>query len=107
VLTLLAIGGAAWLAWPTASTVQMSVQRLAGLSAVVSLLIGSLLIALVGYVNGLDEKQKVMSETGEALSSLGGGVDVSIGLGFGLYSAAVVAIAAGVVRSWIQRSKVS
>ena len=104
---LLVIAGAAWLAWPTVSGVQMSVQRLAGLSAVVCLLIGCFLIGFVDYVSGVAEKQKVTADSGEALTGLGAGVDVSMGFGLLLYTAAVVAIVVGVVRVWINRSKAS
>jgi hypothetical protein len=98
---LVVIAGAAWLAWPILSGSQMSVKRLSGLTAVVCLQIGCLVIGFIDYANGAVEKSKATTDTGEQLT----GLHVSVGLGLLLYTAAVVAIVVGVVRVWIHRSR--
>jgi Protein of unknown function (DUF2510) len=98
---LVVIAGAAWLAWPILSGSQMSVKRLSGLTAVVCLQIGCLVIGFIDYANGAVEKSKATTDTGEQLT----GLHVSVGLGLLLYGAAVVVITVGVVRLWIQRSQ--
>jgi hypothetical protein len=98
---LLVIAGAAWLAWPTVSGSQLSIKRVTGLTAVVGLQILFLFIGLANYANGVSEKNKGMGGIGDDLS----GVHVSVGFGMVLYAAAVVAIAAGLIRVWIHRSK--
>jgi hypothetical protein len=81
---------AAWLAWPTLSRSLMAVGRLIGLSAVVFLLVGLMVV----WFNKFSKN----SENGEI-------VKVSSGFGLLLYGAAVVVIAVGVVRLWIDRSR--
>jgi hypothetical protein len=98
---LLVIAGAAWLAWPIVSGSRMSVNRRTGLTAVVGLQIACLFIGFVDYANGVAEKNKAMGGSAQGLM----GVHVSVGFGMLLYAAAVVAIAAGVVRVWIHRSQ--
>jgi Protein of unknown function (DUF2510) len=86
---LLVIAGAAWLAWPTLSGSQMPVNRLAGLTVVVCLLVGVFAIGFYDVVFSGAPKE----------------VDVSPGFGLLLYTAAVISSVAGVVRLWIQRGQ--
>jgi hypothetical protein len=85
----LLVAVAAWLARPTLSGSHMAVNRLVGISTVVCLLVGLMLVwfASVGSQN-----------------DGGGAVDVSPGFGLFLYAVGVIAIAVGVVRVWINRS---
>jgi hypothetical protein len=100
---LLVIGVATWLAWPTISGSKMGIPRLAGLTATVGLQIVFLLIGFVSYVNGVSEKNKIMTNSGEDLAGLA--PDVSIQAGMFLYAVAIVAIVAGLVRIWKHRSR--
>jgi hypothetical protein len=102
-LILSVIVGAGWLAWPTILGAQMLLKRLAGLSAVVCLLIGFFLIGFVNYANAVSEKQEAVTEAGNSFASIEGAIDVSLGFGFVLYTAALVAIAVGLGRVWMQR----
>ncbi len=91
-VVLLLIAGVGVLAWPLFTGSTLAVWRLAGLSVVVVILLG-LLVA--NWVNGA-------SATGND-----GDSSVSLTPAFGvlLYVAGVAAIAVGVVRLWIDRSK--
>jgi hypothetical protein len=82
------IVAAVWLAWPVFAGITISVKRLAVLSAAVGLMLVSIPMLMVG----IKEKPLFVNA-------------VSYGFGFYLFVAAVIAIAAGVVRLWIQRSK--
>jgi hypothetical protein len=88
-ILLLMIAVAAWLAWPILSGSAMPVWRLAGLSGVAGLFLLGIFVAIYG---GFD---------------LGGSRFGTSTPGFGvlLYTAGTVAIAAGVVRTWMHRSQ--
>ncbi|MGB9307561.1 MAG: hypothetical protein ACLPXZ_16320 [Mycobacterium sp.] len=96
-LALLMIAGAMALAWFILSESQKSAGFLIGLSAVTGLLICGFLLGLINYFGGVAEKGK----GGEGSQY----VDVSIDFGMFLYFAAVAAVAVGVLRIWMQRSK--
>jgi hypothetical protein len=101
---LLVIAGAAWLAWPTVSGSQMSVNRLMGLTAVIGLLTVGLFIGFATYANGVSQRDSELG--GRHIAEFKNLVDVSVGPGLLLYTAAVVAIVVGVVHLWIDRSRV-
>jgi hypothetical protein len=98
---LLVIAAAAVLAWPTVTRSQMSMKRLAGLTAVVGVQITFLLIGFLDYANGVSEQQRAMARAGDELNSL----HISVEFGLLLYASAVVAVVVGLVRTWIQRSQ--
>jgi hypothetical protein len=98
---LLVIAAAAVLAWPTVTRSRMPMKRLAGLTALVGVQITFLLIGLLGFVDGVSEKQRATAQAGEELNSL----HISVGFGLLLYASAVVAIVVGLVRTWIQWSQ--
>lgn len=86
---LLPIVVAAWLAWPVFAGMTMSARRLLGLSAVVGLMVLSIPLWFVVFRD----------------NDPANGVQSSYGFGLFLFSAAVLVIAAGVVRIWMYRSK--
>lgn len=85
---LAVIGVAVWLAWPIVVKSSVSAKRLAGLSGVALL---SVLFS-VGWL---------VSVSGDNTN----GVSASVGFGYLLYTAAAIAIAVGIVRTWMNRSK--
>lgn len=85
------VGVATWLAWPLVSGSQIAMNRLIGLS-VVDGLFGILLIIWFSQVSSVNRQ-------------MDGIVDVSPGFGLMMCGAAIVLIAVGVVRLWIQRSQ--
>ncbi|MGA8546860.1 MAG: DUF2510 domain-containing protein [Mycobacterium sp.] len=87
ILVFLLVGAAAGLAWPAMSGTQLAVWRLIGLSVVVVLL-GALMV--------------VWFTSAEKPSDLMG---ISPASGLWMYGFAVIAIAVGVVRLWMQRSQ--
>jgi hypothetical protein len=87
-VVLAVIGVAAWLAWPIFAKSSVSAKRLAGLSGVAVLFV----LFSVGWF---------ISVSGDNTN----GVNASVGLGYLLYTAAAVAIAVGIVRTWVDRSK--
>lgn len=99
-LVLPVIAAAGWLAWPMISGAQMLIKRLAGLTGVVGLLGLFFMIGVINYVQNLSEKQKAVS----GAEFLADAIDVSIGFGFVLYTMALVAIAVGLGRVWMQRA---
>ena len=66
-------------------------NRLAGLTTVVGVQIIFLTIGVLGFADGVAEKQRATTRTGEELTS----VHISVGFGMLLYAAAVIAIVAG------------
>jgi hypothetical protein len=85
------VGVAAWLAWPLVSGSQIAVNRLIGLSAA-----DGVFAALMLYW---------FSEVSTINRQMEGLVDVSPGFGLMACGAAIVLIAIGVVRLWIQQTQ--
>jgi hypothetical protein len=100
---LVVIACAAWLAWPAFSRSRIPLNRLIGLSVAVGLLVVCFVIGVWAYVNGVLERDKEFADSGT--EDLKGLVDVSIGPGLILYTAAMVAIVVGTVQLWRQRSR--
>jgi hypothetical protein len=90
-ILLAPIIAAAWLAWPVFAGITMSVKRLIGLSAVVGLMLLSIPVWFVVFRD----------------SDAASGTTSSYGFGLFLFAAAVIAIAVGVIRLWIHRSKMT
>jgi len=88
---LLLIAAAAWLAWPTRSGSNLSVRRLIGLTIVVGLMIG---VFVLGYY-GVSDNNRMNAGSGESFSA---------GFGLLVYTAAVLSVVVGLVRSWMHRS---
>jgi hypothetical protein len=88
-ILLVPIIAAAWLAWPVFAGITMSVKRLIGLSAVVGLMLLSIPLWFAVF-RGNDAAS---------------GTTSSYGFGLFLFAAAVIAIAVGVVRLWMYRSR--
>lgn len=86
---LVPIVAIAWLAWPVLAKTAMSVQRLLGLSAIVGLILLSVPLWFLVFRD----------------NDPASGTTSSYGLGIYLFAAAVVAVAVGVVRVWIDRSR--
>ena len=102
-VVLLVIAGAAWLAWPTVSGSQLSVNRLIGLTVAVGLIVVGAFVGFAAYVTGLSDRDKEFAQSGdEDMKAL---VNVSIGPGLILYTAATVAIVVGIIRLWRHRSR--
>lgn len=88
---------AAWLAWPALSGSPMPHPRLIGLTVSAGLLVGVFAIGLHDFLSAKSENTMGASDVG--------GVDVSVGSGLLFYAVAVIAIAVGIVRFWMGRSK--
>ncbi len=100
---LLVIAAAAWLAWPALAGAQMPINRLIGLSVAAGVLGVCFIIGVWAYVDGVTEKNKEFAD--QDAQDLKGLVDVSIGPGLMLYTASTIAIIAGIVQLWRQRSR--
>ena len=69
----------------------------------VGFLVFGAFVGFAMYVKAVSERDKAFAEFGaEELKSL---VDVSVGPGLLLYTAAMAAVVVGVVRLWTQRSR--
>ncbi len=86
---LVPIVAAAWLAWPVFTGVTLPARRLMGLSAVVGLMVLSVPLWFAVFRD----------------NDAAAGIKSSYGFGLLLFSAAVIVIAAGVVRLWMLRSR--
>lgn len=86
---LAAIVVAAWLAWPVLARTSMSMNHLLGLSAIVGLMVLSVPLFFLAFVDNDPES----------------GTTSSYDFGLYLYTAAVIAVAVGAVRVWIDRSR--
>lgn len=95
-VVVLMIAAAAWLAWPALSGSSVPNNHRIGLTVVVGLLVGVFVIGVLHFLDAAPDK----GVGGEAA-----GVDLSVGSGLVLYPVAVIAIAGGVVRLWMHRSK--
>lgn len=102
-VALLVIAGSGWLAWPALSGSQIPFNRLIGLSVAVGVLVVFFIIGVYAYVNGISERNKEFSD--KDVEEFKGLVDVSIGPGLILYTAATAAIVFGVVQLWRQRPR--
>jgi hypothetical protein len=89
ILVLVAL--AMWLSWPTHAGLPMSVKRTIGLSVVVGLMI---LLDIVAYAGVAHNNH----------ANAGSGFKFSPGFGLLVYTAAVIAVAIGVVRVWMHRT---
>jgi hypothetical protein len=87
IVFLVVAGVIVWLAWPALSGLQMEIGRLIGLTVCLLPLAGLLLLGLYWLATDAPE-----------------GVDVSMGSGLPLYTVGFLAVIAGVVRIWMQRS---
>jgi hypothetical protein len=88
-MLLVPIVAAAWLVWPVFAGITMPVRRLIGLSAVVGLMVLSIPLWFAAFRD----------------NDPANGTTSSYGFGLLLFSAAVIAIAVGVVRVWMYRAK--
>ena len=86
---LVPIVATAWLAWPVFTGAAMSPRRLIGLSAVVGLMLLSVPLWFAVFRD----------------NDAAAGIKSSYGFGLLLFSAAVIVIAAGVVRLWMLRPR--
>jgi hypothetical protein len=87
-MLLLPIAGAAWLAWPVFARTTITSTRLIGLSVLVGLLVLSIPVWLLAFRD----------------NDPSSGTTSSYGFGLLLFAVAVIVVAAGVVRVWIQRA---
>ncbi len=104
VAALLVIAVAAALSWPAFTGSQMPVNQLIGLTVVTGLFIVALVIGFYRYTTGVSDVDKEFA--GRHMEDYKNLVDVSIGSGLMLYTAAVVAVVAGVVGLWRNRSQI-
>ena len=87
IVFLVVAGVIVWLAWPALSGLQMEAGRLIGLTVCLLPLVGLLVLGLYWLATDAPDD-----------------VDVSMGSGLPLYTVGVLAVIAGVVRIWMQRS---
>lgn len=97
VVPIVIIAGAAWLAWPLLTGSQLATNRLIGLTVSAGVLMILLVIGYWGYMSAVSERNKDPDVKDV--------VDVSVGPGLLMYTAAIVAIVVAIVQLWINQSK--